>query len=195
MSMILRPDCLPQALMHLTCAAAVSMCSAVENAVGCRPGIKWTNDLVFGSKKAGGILTELGFAPDGKISYAIVGVGINCAQQAEDFPPELRDIATSLAMVTGGSIDRVLLASEMILQMHSMSRNLLDSRDRLLDAYRSSCVTLGMEVSLVRADGNVRHGKALDIDDTGALIVEFDSGLQEIVNSGEVSVRGMYGYL
>lgn len=195
MSMILRPDCLPQALMHLTCAAAVAMCSAVENAVGCRPGIKWTNDLVFGGKKAGGILTELGFAPDGKISYAIVGVGINCAQQAEDFPPELRDIATSLAMVTGGSIDRVLLASEMILQMHSMSRNLLDSRDSLLDAYRSSCVTLGMEVSLVRADGNVRHGKALDIDDTGALIVEFDSGLQEIVNSGEVSVRGMYGYL
>ena len=86
MSVILRPNCPPDKLMHLTCAAAVAMCCAVENATGHRPGIKWTNDLVFGRKKVAGILTELIFDGSGNVSAAVVGIGINCTQSAGDFP-------------------------------------------------------------------------------------------------------------
>ena len=195
MSVILRPNCPPQNLMHLTCAAAVAMCYAVENATGYRPGIKWTNDLVFGKKKVGGILTELGFGPGGIASYAIVGIGINCTQSEKDFPKEIRDIAGSLAMVTGKEIDRAAVAAHMIQAMHNMNLTLQSFKEEILDTYRRDCITLGKAVSLVRADGEVHHGTALDIDENGALIVEYSSGCREIVNSGEVSVRGMYGYL
>ena len=70
LSVILRPECAPGDLMHLTCAAAVAMCDAVENAAGFRPGIKWTNDLVYGKRKLGGILTELAFGSSGRVDYA-----------------------------------------------------------------------------------------------------------------------------
>ena len=86
LSVILRPDCPATDLMHLTCAAGVAMCDAVEAAAGFRPGIKWTNDLIWGKRKLGGILTELSLKSDGTADYAVVGIGINCCQQPEDFP-------------------------------------------------------------------------------------------------------------
>ena len=73
LSMILRPSCRPDKLMHLTCAAAVAMCDAIQAATGFRPGIKWTNDLVHNRMKPGGILTELSFASTGCLDYVIVG--------------------------------------------------------------------------------------------------------------------------
>ena len=85
LSYLLRPNCKPEGLMHLTCAVAVAMCDAVEKTTGLRPGIKWTNDLVWQKRKLGGILTELGFE-NGLVSYAVVGIGINCTQTEEDFP-------------------------------------------------------------------------------------------------------------
>ena len=98
LSVILRPNCKPEQLMHLTCAVAVAACQAVEAAAGIRPEIKWINDLVLNKKKLGGILTELGIDPaTGLVSYAIVGIGINCLQTPKDFPSELQEIATSLA--------------------------------------------------------------------------------------------------
>ena len=83
MSVILRPNCNPQEIMHLTCAAAVAMCDAVETAAGFRPGIKWTNDLVCGHRKIAGVLTELGFDSHGNVDFAVVGIGINCCQQKQ----------------------------------------------------------------------------------------------------------------
>ena len=77
LSVILRPGCNPNELMHLTCAAAVAACDAVERSCGLRPGIKWINDLTLAGRKLGGILTELGFGSDGKVSYAVIGIGIN----------------------------------------------------------------------------------------------------------------------
>ena len=194
MSVILRPDCPPGKLMHLTCAAAVAMCYAVENATGYRPGIKWTNDLVFGKKKVAGILTELGFDGAGNVSYAVVGIGINCTQAPDDFPEEIRDIAASLESVTGKPVDRAGVAAQMILAMDKISRMLFDFKEEILDSYRHDCITLGMDICVVRADGDTRHGKALDIDEEGALLVDFGDGIPTAVSSGEVSVRGMYGY-
>lgn len=194
LSILLRPCCSPAELMHLTCAAGVSMCDAVEDAAGFRPGIKWTNDLVFGKRKLGGILTALSLHPDGRVKYAIVGIGINCLQTASDFPEDIRQIAGSLAMVTGKPVNTDRMAAAMLNRLWGMDRVLLTEKDVILHRYRADCMTLGQQVALVRGDEK-RYGHALDIDEEGALVVEFDNGQVEAVNSGEISVRGMYGYV
>ena len=194
MSLILRPHCAPQQIMHLTCAAAVAMCDAVESATGLRPGIKWTNDLVCGQRKIAGVLTELGFDKSGQVDFAIIGIGINCCQQEDDFPEDIRGIAGSLASVTGREIDRAAVASAMMDALHRMDAALLTHKAQILGKYRQDCITLGKEISLVRGN-ETRHGTAIDIDGDGALLVCFSDGSTEVVNSGEVSVRGMYGYV
>ena len=195
LSVILRPNCAPSALMHLTCATAVAMCDAVEQAAGLRPGIKWTNDLVFESKKLGGILTELSVdRKTGLIEYAVVGIGINCRQRAENFPPELQSIATSAAMITGRDISPCTLAAAMIDALIEMDRTLLADKVRILSAYRRDCITIGQEVVLLQGDRRT-YGNALDVDEDGGLIVRFSDGSIRSITSGEVSVRGMYGYV
>lgn len=194
LSLLLRPACTPAQLMHLTCATGVAMCDAVEAVTGLRPGIKWTNDLVYGRRKLGGILTELGFTPQGGLDYAVIGIGINCCQQPADFPPEIRDMAGSLAMMSGKDIDRAQVAAEMLSALFQMSQTLLTGKDAMIAQYRKDCVTLGQEVSLVQGE-EIRHAHALTVDGSGALVVRFPDGHEETVNSGEVSVRGMYGYL
>ena len=166
----------------------------MEKSFGFRPGIKWTNDLVFGSRKLGGILTELSLQRNGTVDYAVVGIGINCCHKPEDFSPEIRDIAASLAMVTGTEINRARVAAAMMESLFKMDQILLTEKSAILDRYRRSCITIGQDISLVRSD-EIRHGTALDVDDLGALVVRFADGHTETINSGEVSVRGMYGYL
>ena len=194
MSVILRPCCKPKKIMHLTCAAAVAMCDAVEAAAGFRPGIKWTNDLVFGKRKLGGILTEIGFNAKGNVDWAILGIGINCCQQPCDFPEDIRDMAGSLSMVSGKPIDRAKVAAAMLEALETMSQQLISRKAEILNRYRLDCMTLNRDVLLVRGDEK-RYGYALDIDSSGALVVRFEDGHLEAVNSGEISVRGMYGYV
>ena len=194
LSILLRPGCAPAELMHLTCAAAVAMCEAVEESAGFRPGIKWTNDLVHGKRKLGGILTELGLNPKGGVDYAIIGIGINCCQQPGDFAPDIQNIAGSLAMAAESRIGRSQVAAAMMDALFRMDQRLLSDKAAILEEYRKNCITVGQEISLLRGD-EVRHGKALTVDDEGALVVLFSDGHSEAINSGEVSVRGMYGYL
>lgn len=195
LSALIRPGCRPQELMHLTCAAAVAMCDAVEQACGFRPSIKWTNDLVVGSKKLGGILTELGLDPrTGLVDYAVIGIGINCRQQESDFDASIRDMATSVEMVTGEAIDRSRLAAAMVRALEGMDAALLTQRDAIIARYQADCITLGKYISVVRGD-DVRHGTAIGMDREGGLIVRYDDGNVETVTSGEVSIRGLYGYI
>ena len=189
LSVILRPDCRPEELMHLTCAAGV----AAADAIG-RPdvGIKWTNDLVLGKRKLGGILTELSIDPaSGMVAWAVVGIGINCCQQPWDFPPEIRDMACSLDM---DRQDVPQLIAKMILALQQMRRRLLTHKAAIMVQFRRRCVTIGSQISILRGD-EVRHGKALDVNADGGLIVAYDDGSVGTVTSGEVSIRGMYGYL
>ena len=195
MSVILRPNCPPDRLMHLTCAVAVAMCNALEQAAGFRPRIKWTNDLVYEKRKLGGILTELGLDTAGLVNYAVVGIGLNCTQDISDFPPDIQSIAGSLSMFAEHVVSRDAVAAAMIRALYEMDLQLITGKEQIMSQYRSDCMTIGQEISLLKADGSVRHGKAVDIDESGALVVEFESGQTETVSSGEVSVRGMYGYV
>lgn len=192
LSVLLRPNCKPSELMHLTCASATATCTAIQEAAGFRPGIKWTNDIVYENRKLSGTLTELSIQPDGSTAYAIIGTGINCNQM--DFPPEIRDIAGSLKMATGRQINRALVAAKLIDALYDTNRRLLTGKSEIIASYRRDCVTLGRKISVIQKD-RVRHGTALDVDEAGALLVRFDDGSVETVNSGEVSVRGMYNYV
>lgn len=193
-SLLLRPGCPAEALMHLTCAAAVAMCDALEAACGVRPGIKWTNDLVWGSRKLGGILTELGWTGDGRLDYAIVGIGINRSQQVEDFPADIRDMAASVSMMAGRPIDALSLAEAMVRGLWDMDSRLMTQKAEMLTQYRKDCITVGKQICLVTPE-STRYGRALDVDGDGGLVVEFSDGHRETVAAGEVSVRGMYGYI
>ena len=193
LSLLLRPDCKPNQLLHLTCAVGVAMCHALEESTGLRPGIKWTNDLVYGKRKLGGILTTLGLNAAGWVDYAITGIGINCFQKLSDFPPELQKTAASVSMLTGGPVAAEAVAASMLVQLHAMHDGLFCRKQQMMDSYRENCITLGQEISLVRGE-EIRHGTALDVDMDGALVVDF-GGRKETVSSGEVSVRGMYGYV
>lgn len=195
LSVILRPECIPDRLMHLTCAAGTAMCDAIERVTGLRPGVKWINDLVINKKKLGGILTELFICPQtGNVRYSIVGIGINCCQELRHFPEELRQIATSLLIVTGKSFSRAEVAAAMIDSLFHMDRCLLSDRVRLMAAYRADCVTLGAEVAVI-SPTQTHHGLALDVAEDGGLLVRYSDGSAQKVQSGEVSVRGMYGYV
>lgn len=189
LSVILRPDCDPAELMHLTCAAGVAAARAIDDP---RIGIKWTNDLVLGKRKLGGILTELSVDPDtGKVDWAVVGIGINCCQQAWQFPEEIRDMACSLGMDWQ---DIPWLIADLITALQQMRTHLLTHKAEIMAEFTRRCVTIGSEISVLRGD-EVRHGTALGVDENGGLLVAFSDGSRGTVTSGEVSIRGMYGYL
>ena len=195
LSVILRPGCKPEELMHLTCAAGLAACDGVNRAAGILPEIKWANDLVFEGRKLGGILTELGIdSASGTVEYGIIGIGINCNQAPQDFPEEISGIATSLKMITGASCSPAHLAASLVETLFEMSQNLFSGGSEIMSRYRERCITVGKDVQLIRGE-DIRYGTALDVDDQGGLLVRFRDGSVETVSSGEISIRGMYGYL
>lgn len=186
-SLILRPHCPADQLMHLTCAAAVAACDAVEQTCGLRPGIKWINDLTLEGKKLGGILTELAFGGDGTVTYAVIGIGINCHLQT--VPQELQGLACSLSDFTDQT-DTARLAATLILALENIA---LANRSAIMERYRRDCITVGKQVRVISPAGT-ETGLAEGVNDDGSLTVLFQNGQRENVNSGEVSVRGLWDY-
>ncbi len=194
MSIILRPLCPPQELLHLTCAAAVYLCDAVESAVGIRPGIKWINDLVYEDRKIAGILTELSVSTNtGLTDYAVLGIGINCHQSIADFPKEIQGFAGSLSMFAE-EVSREKLAAAIIQHIYEMDQALLKQQDQIIYRYSMDCVTLDKQICITRNDER-KYGTATHINHDGSLGIIWDDGTRENIQSGEVSVRGLYGYI
>lgn len=193
LSVLLRPQARPDQLMHLTAMSAVAASRAVASVCGRRPGIKWTNDLVFGTRKLAGILTELSVVAETmETDYVVVGIGVNCAQSA--FPEELREIATSIRMECGTPVDRCALAAALLREFSRMEDALMTQRDAWLREFAENCVTIGRDVRILRA-GTERAAHADGIGPEAELLVTYPDGTKDAVTSGEVSVRGMYGYL
>lgn len=194
LSLLLRPHCPPQNAMTITAHTAVAICIAIERACGVKTGIKWTNDIVLGSRKLCGILTEITLeAETGLIDSVVIGIGVNVNYAPEDFPPEIRDVAGSIYSETGVRADRAKLAAEMVLALDEMSEAWRQDSRAWLDQYRDRCVTTGKEVRVIRGDLE-RNAYALEVTDDFALRVRYEDGSEENLNSGEVSVRGLFGY-
>lgn len=186
MSVLLKPDISPAQCSLVTLVAGLAVCSVVENS-----GIKWPNDIVTGSKKVCGILTEMSSSA-GKLDFIVCGIGINLNN--EKFPEELSEIATSVYLEKGVKTDREKFL-EMLLSRFEFyySRFIENGFSCLVDEYRKKCITLGKNVTVSRA-GEIYPAKAVDINENGELIVETENGT-ETVMSGEVSVRGIFGYV
>ena len=195
LSVLLRPACAPQELSHVTAMAAVAACNAVETVCHVRPKIKWTNDLILGEKKLTGILSELGVEWEtGTLEYLVIGIGVNCGQTAEEFPEEIREKATSIFLETGTRPDRNLLAAELIRQLERLSQEVFSEKAQWIQQYARDCLTIGRQVQVIRGN-QIRTGYATGLDENGALLVRYDNGETGVVFSGEVSVRGVNGYI
>ena len=190
MTVLLRPKCRAEELMHLTCAVGVAAANAVFAVSDIRPGLKWINDLVIGTKKVGGILVEMSLLPGGFVDYALVGIGINCK---DDIAPELSEIATTLERETGREISPAVLASALLAEINAQYQGVIARKSDIMEAYRKQCVTLNKEVLLIRGEEQ-REAFALDLTDDGGLLVRYPDGTQAIIASGEASVRGLFGY-
>ena len=194
LSVLLRPHCEPQKTMTLTAHAAVAVCEAISTACGVETEIKWTNDVVLNGRKLCGILTEITLeAETGLVDSVVIGVGVNVNYKPDGFPEDLRAVAGSIFSETGIRADRARLAAEMILALDRMNEAWIQNPGAYLDSYRKLCSTTGKEVRVIRGDV-VRDAFALEITDDFALRVRYVDGTEEILKSGEVSVRGLYGY-
>ena len=192
---LLRPNLPPERLLPVTAMAGVAVCDAVEELCGVRPGLKWPNDPVLGGKKLCGILTELSLEGETGRVHLVLGIGVNVGQRAEDFSPEVAEMATSLSIALGRSVSRPALAAAEIRALDRLyARLLAGDLTADLEAYRRSCVNLGKTVQLISPDGARETARALDIDRDFSLVVRTGTGETKTVRSGEVSVRGMYGY-
>ena len=192
---LLRPDLPPEKLAPVTALAGVAVCRAAERVCGVSPGLKWPNDPVWGGKKLCGILTELSLEGEtGRVQDLVLGIGINVSQRPEDFTPEVREMATSLAQALGRPVSRPALAAEVIREVDQLYAALAAGElEPYLAEYRRRCVNLGRTVRLLGPGGG-ETAEALDIDADFGLVVRTADGTVRTVRSGEVSVRGLYGY-
>jgi BirA family biotin operon repressor/biotin-[acetyl-CoA-carboxylase] ligase len=195
LSALLRPKLPPEAVVNFTAWTAVAVCDAIEAACGVRPQIKWPNDLVLNGKKLCGILTELGLdQKTGALDYLVVGVGINVNHTPADFPEDIRSIATSLSMELGRPVDHAALAAQLIVALDRLYARFPEKKASYLEQYRTDCLTVGKQVQLITPT-TVREAVATGIDEDFRLLVKYPDGTSEAVSTGEVSVRGMYGYV
>jgi len=197
LSVLLRPRLSPDRLPPVTALAGVAVCAAVERVCGVRPGLKWPNDPVLNGKKLCGILTELSLeAETGRVQSLVLGIGVNVGQGEEDFSPEVREVATSLRQVLGRPVSRPQLAAALLEELDRAYAALLaGDLSAYLAAYRSRCVNLGKTVQLIPFGGGEREtAQAVDIDGEFGLVVRGADGKERAVRSGEVSVRGLWGY-
>lgn len=193
MSLILRPDILPSSASMLTLVAALAVSDGIREAAGVETSIKWPNDIVADGKKLCGILTEMSAELEG-IHYVVTGIGINT--NTKEFPEEVSGVATSLRMITGSDIRRssVIAAVMKAYEQYYEKFKAQGSLAGLMDVYNEHMVNLGREVNVLDPAGSYM-GRALGINEKGELLVEREDGKVNRVVSGEVSVRGIYGYV
>ena len=193
-SILWRPDCAPEQLLPLTALSAVAVCRAIRQVCGAQAQIKWPNDLVLSGRKLAGILTEMALEGEsGHVSHVVVGIGVNVHQRLTDFDGEVAQIATSLDLALGGSVCRAQLAAALLEEMDILRREVLFAPEKWLAEYRSACLNIGKTVQLIWGEER-EPAQALAVDDRYGLVVRHRDGRVETLRSGEVSVRGLYGY-
>ena len=191
LSVILRPQIPATELLNLTPRLALCAMHAVEESCHILPQIKWINDLVINGKKVAGILTELGLDEKGNCAYAVCGVGVNCNGSRDEFPAHLQKTTTSLREETGKAVDISLLAGTLVREILALLQTAPQGQ---MEEYRKNCLTVGKAVQLLRGE-TIIPATAENVDDDGGLWVCYEDGTREKVTSGEVSVRGLYGYV
>lgn len=191
MSILLRPKFEPQYAPMLTLVMGMAVAKAVKK-FGFDVSIKWPNDVVVSHKKICGILTEMGVR-DGKIDYAVIGVGINV--NIREFPEEMADKATSLYLESGREFDRSQIPGLVMEAFEEYYEKFAATCDLsgLKEEYESILANYNQPVRVLAKEPY--EGVARGITDGGELLVEKTDGTIVAVSAGEVSVRGLYSYV
>ena len=193
MSIVLKPEeLLPGNAPMLTLVSALAVVRAISEQTGLHAAVKWPNDIVISGKKVCGILTEMSTQID-YINHIVVGIGINVHNG--QFPEELSDRATSLFLESGKHFGRAALAEAVCENFEHFYEIFMRTQDLggLRAEYDSCMINKDRQVRILDPQGEY-EGKALGITERGELLVETPEGVQT-VDSGEVSVRGIYGYV
>ncbi len=187
-SAVLRPQVNLVDTPQITMVVAVAVALAIREHTGVAVGIKWPNDLLVEGKKLCGILVELNAEMD-RVNFMVAGIGINVNIDSNQFTPELSEIATSLKIAAGHHIPRVPLLRAILRSFDIWyQRWLHDGFAPILNKWRELCVTLDCPVTVHNLkDSYVGH--ALDVDETGALLVKMPDGTVRRLVAGEVSLR------
>lgn len=192
MTLLLKPEIAPGNASMLTLVTALAVTKGIERVTGLSPRIKWPNDIVIRGKKVCGILTEMSAQVD-YVTHIVIGVGINV--QNESFPEEIADVATSLKLETGNSINRARLIEAIWEEFEKYYERFMQTQDLrgMVQEYNTYLVNRNQKVKVLDPKEPF-EGLAQGITERGELVVDTWEA-RRLVTSGEVSVRGIYGYV
>ncbi len=192
MTLLLKPDINPNNASMLTLVTALATAQAISDVTGAETKIKWPNDIVINGKKVCGILTEMSAQFD-YINHIVIGIGINVHN--ESFPEEIRETASSLLLESGKRIHRADLIARFLERFEEGYAIFLQTEDLegLMKDYNALLVNIQKQVRILDPKEPF-EGKAIGITKRGELIVDTWES-RKLVSSGEVSVRGIYGYV
>lgn len=185
MSILLKPNLSPKKAVLITALAAVAVCDAVEALSGKKAGIKWVNDILINGKKVCGILSEAAIGADGKMSRAVLGIGINAYVPKGDFHEDIKDIAG--AVYDEEKTDGLnLLCAEIINNVIKYYGEL--ENKTFLEKYKQKSLVLGGFIRVMNTPEGT-PAMALEIDDNCRLLVEYENSQREYLSSGEISIK------
>ncbi len=192
-SILLRPDFSPRVTSMLTLLMAYVVAKVIGEETKLNALIKWPNDIVVNEKKVCGILSEMKLNGS-KQEYCVIGVGINVMQK--QFPQDLRDLATSLYREAVKSIEKEMLLHRILTCFQQEYERFLVTKNltTILEPYNDMLVNMDRQVRVLDPKGEY-EGIARGVTETGELLVETGDGQYQKVYAGEVSVRGLYGYV
>ena len=185
-SVVLRPDLPTHKAPLLTLMAAVAVAVAIRKTCSVQAVIKWPNDILVSGKKVSGLLTEMSSEPD-RIRHIALGIGVDVNMPLDELPPEVREGATTLAAEAGRTIDRTMLLQQILRELDSRYRILLQDEVAVFREWEELNVTTGRRVS-VSGPREAFEGLAQGIDREGRLIVKLDDGSLRQVAAGDVTI-------
>ncbi len=192
MTFLLRPKIDPNNASMLTLIAAMAVARGIEDETGLKAGIKWPNDVIINRKKVSGILTEMSAQAD-YVNHIVVGIGINV--HIDEFPEELKNIATSILLELGIKINRAALIERICEYFEAYFEVFLQTEDlsAISKQYDAYMVNRNQPVKVLDSK-DTYEGTARGITTRGELLVDTWES-RRLVSSGEVSVRGIYDYI
>ena len=186
-SVLLRPALRPPQMTQLTVIAATALARAIRETTPLIPEIKWPNDILINGKKVAGVLTEMSAEPD-RVLHAVIGIGLDVNLDEEDFPDDLKSLATSLRLECGKPILRSRLAVHLLRALDDDYRRIREGQFKMVsEEWESQCITLQKRVRIHQMD-RVIDGYAESLDSEGALMVRTASGLLERITGGDVTI-------
>jgi len=184
-SVILRPEFPPSKAPLVTLAASVALCRAINSYAGLEARIKWPNDILADGRKLAGILTEMSSEPD-RVRHVVIGMGVNVNSRPGDLPRDVAGTATSIIKLTGRETSRAGLLQQILGELEAVyDRLVADGADGILEDWRKLSDTIGSKVRVVTQEAEFT-GRAIDIDASGALVIERTDGKSISLTSGDV---------